>query len=151
MNAVAERESMSHMVHGHPRDWLNPMLAVWKVQYLRAMRGYQQFADGMRHFDGWPASTILGKIRAEGEGAGQGGTFKQHFSEVYFGDGLLIWRAMQEMPIGPKEVLYAKLLSYESVSKQIKLLGITWQEHGTRLDCAYYYLAGRLSRPLEND
>ena len=120
------------------------MLLVWRTQYLRIVRGYKVLPDGMLHFDGFPTTTVLGRIKIDGEGAGQGGTFNQHFAEVYYGDGLVIWRAMQGMPYLPKQVLYAKMLSREPIKEQVKVLGLKTTNYFMLLDNAYYYLAGRI-------
>jgi len=128
----------------HPKEWLAPMLRTWRVQYLRVATGRRVFPDGHVHLDGWPTATVLGRIRAEGEGAGQRGTVGQHFAEVYTGEALLIWRAMHGMPIGPKEVLYAKTLARDPVRLQAQMLGLKTSAYWSLLDNAYYYLAGRV-------
>ncbi len=122
------------------------MLRVWRVQYLRIHRGYKVLADGALHWDGWPTVTVMGKIRTDGEGAGQQGAHTQHFPEVYSKDGLLIWRALEGMPIAPREVLYAKWLSSEPVRVQARFLELPISRYWVLLDNAYYYVAGRIER-----
>jgi hypothetical protein len=128
----------------HPKEWIIPMLRTWRVQYLRAATGRRVFPDGHVHVDGWPTATVLGRIRAEGDGASQRGTVGQHFAEVYTGEALLVWRGMFGMPIAPKEVLFAKTLARDPVRLQAQMLGLKTSAYWSLLDNAYYYLAGRI-------
>lgn len=121
------------------------MLRVWRTQYLRIHRGYRVLPDGTKHWDGWPTVTVMGKIRIDAEGAGQG-VRGQSFPEVYTGPGLTIWRAMDGMPIAPREVLHAKWLAGEPVKIQAPILGLKIRTYWILLDNAYYYLAGRIER-----
>jgi hypothetical protein len=132
---------------GHPKEWLHPMLKSWAEQYVRARNGYRTFADGTRHFDGWPVATVLAKIREDGEGAGQG-MRRQSYAEVYAGDGLTIWRAMDGMRIDLREVLYARYLSRQPIRQQAQNLGLGERDYFRLLDNAFHYLEGRISAAI---
>ena len=131
-----------------PKEWLPRYLQEWARQYSRIRNAGRWVTDakGHRvwHFDGWPTATVLGKVRMEGEGAAQG-TRAQTFADVYTGDALLVWRAMFDMPISPREVIHAKYLSHEPYREQIKSLGITQGEYWRELDRGYYWIAARLT------
>ena len=122
---------------------LDPMLREWARQYRRIWLGGVVYPDGQFTPDGWPTTTILGKLREERDGATQG-RVSQHFDEVYHGDGLLVWRAMERMPIGPRSVIYCKYLCRDLVRTQADEIGISVATYWAMLDRAYYFLAGRL-------
>lgn len=125
------------------KSMLEPMCREWSRQYRRIAQGGVIRHDGVFEPDGWPTTTILAKLREERDGAGQR-RLTQHFAEVYRGDGLLIWRAMDRMPLPERQVLYARFLSRDLVKVQAELLGVSVAQYWTTLDRAYYYLAGRL-------
>lgn len=125
------------------KSTLDPMCREWARQYRRIAQGGVVYPDGTFVVDGWPTVTLLGKLREERDGATQG-RMSQHFAEVYRGDGLLIWLAMESMPLREREVLYARYLSRDLVRTQADELGISVAQYWSRLDCAYFFLAGRL-------
>lgn len=129
------------------KSMIEPMCREWARQYRRIVQGGVVRADGVFEPDGWPTTTILGKLREERDGAGQG-KVSQHFAEVYRGDGLLIRRAMERMPLAEREVLYARHLSRDLVRTQADVLGLSVAGYWSRLDRAYFFLAGRVDAML---
>ncbi len=133
---------------GYWRDWLPPMMRAWATQYARALNAgrWVRSATGADqwHFDGLPLATLLGKIRAEGEGAGQGSVRNQRFDEVYHGDGLIIWRAMSGMRIEQREVIHAKYLCRGGYRDHCRLLGISKTAYWGHYNEGHAYIAGRV-------
>jgi hypothetical protein len=117
------------------------MLRTWRAQTVRNWTGKREFPDGPPHTDGWPTVSLLGRI----DQTWGGGPPDQRWAEVYTGDGLHVWRALHDMPFQPRLVLYAKYLSSEPVKRQAHLLGISVSLYWSSLDCAYYFLAGRMA------
>lgn len=115
------------------KEWLEPMIETWRGQVLGAWRGE----------DGWPARTVLGRIIDEGAGASHGGGSQRVF-EVYHGDGLKIRRAIEGMPLGPRQVFVAHYLASGNATSKSAELGIKKSRYWSLLDAAYHYLAGHL-------
>lgn len=124
----------------HPKDWI-PVIA---KQWAAARRRIDNGGDSKGHRDGWPTATILGKIKEEAAGAGQGAR-KQHFPEVFTGDVLLLRRSMEGMPIAQREVFEAHFLSSDPVRIRADELGVSVATYWNLLDGAYLYVAGRFS------
>lgn len=116
------------------KEWIVPMLRQW--------------ADQRRRFDlgAWPES-YLGRAREERGGfmQGSGGT---NYKEVYRGDALVVWRAMQGLPYQQRLAIEAHFLNPKRVTAKQKAdeLGVSVPKFWTLLDCAYFYLAGRIER-----
>lgn len=115
------------------REWLEPMLYVWKDQVLASWQGH----------DGWPARTVLARIIEEGAGASHG-RGNQRVFEVFSNDGLKIRLAMEGMPIGPRQVLAVHYLADGNAKSKAKELEISKSRYWAMLDSAYHYLAGHL-------
>jgi len=94
---------------------------------------------------GWENMSLLGRIREEQEGAGQG-YFRQRFRELYTGVALDVHRAVQGMPhldwyyINLKHVLPGK------DSWKIKKIGVSRDTFYAKLGRAERYVAERLDR-----
>lgn len=73
------------------------MCVVYGIQWRRCALGGMLFEDGGRHIDGAPKSTwvrdpIADALREQSEFA------RQHWQEVFTGEGLEIWRASLALP-----------------------------------------------------
>jgi hypothetical protein len=125
------------------KSMIEPMCREWARQYRRLAQGGVVYPDKAFAPDGWPMSTLLGKMREEGAGAAQG-RISQHFAEVYSGDGLLIWRAMERMPLLERVVVHGRFLGCEPVKEQAAQIGISPAGYWATLDRAFFFLAGRV-------
>jgi DNA-directed RNA polymerase specialized sigma24 family protein len=116
------------------KEWVVPMVRRW--------------ADQRRSFDrnAWPQS-YLGRAREELGGfmQGSGGV---NYKEVYWGDGLIVWRALQGMPYEQRQAIETHYLSPKGITAKQKAdeVGVSVPKFWTLLDCAYFYLAGRIER-----
>jgi hypothetical protein len=81
-------------------EWVHTACRRWGRQKRRIWTGKDWYIDsaGIRRYDvdGY-ASSLLGRIRDERDGAGQS-QIKQHWPEVLWGDGLEVQRAIIGMP-----------------------------------------------------
>lgn len=123
------------------KEWLIPLVKAFYAETRRFDR------------DSYPES-CLGRMREERGGFGQG-ALRQHYPEVRCRDGLMMRRAIEGMPFALRAVLDAHYAAHgDSVTEKAKALGLSKPTYWVKLDCAYYYLAGRIERldsePVEN-
>lgn len=81
--------------------WLRLACRRWGSQKRRVILGHVARPGYITHVDGYPAQSVLARIRDERDGAGQGAVATQRWLEVYTGDGLDVQRAIQGMPEHP--------------------------------------------------
>lgn len=93
--------------------WVQEMCRRWARAKLRIWNG----GDGKGHEDGWPASSIAGRIRDEGEGLGQG-AIRQHYAEVMVGEALLVERVVKGMPFKQRLVLHLHYIIHPGSAKE---------------------------------
>lgn len=86
-------------------SWVLLALSAWGKQKRRIWEGGAVSRNGHRHIDGY-ANSLLGRIREEREGAGQGARTVQHWPEVYHGQALEVQRALIGIPERPHLVLH---------------------------------------------
>ena len=116
------------------KEWLPQLLK----SYYRETRYFDRNA--------WPES-YLGRAREERGGFMQGAT-DRHYPEVRGPQGLLVRRAIEGMAYELRAVVEAHYASPHGVTskERAKALGVSVPKYWTLLDCAYYYLAGRIER-----
>ena len=113
------------------KEWLPPMLRAYYAETRKFDR------------DAWPES-YLGTAQEERGGYGQGAV-RQHYKEVRGRDGLEIRRAMEGMPYELRAIVDAHYAAAKvPVKQKSKALGVSVPKYWTLLDCAYFYIAGRL-------
>lgn len=79
-------------------DWIDQAGKAWGTQRRRILLGGYSH-DGGFHHDGYPARSILAKLREEREGAAHANTGTgQHYAEVLRGDALAFRRALDGAP-----------------------------------------------------
>jgi hypothetical protein len=128
------------------KEWLVPMLRVWAAQRRRVLSGMKALRPSLGdpnpgvHFDGW-SSTSPAAAPHEG---GFGTDIQQHFPEVYSGDGLIIWRALQGCEYGIWQILHTHWILPGDIDAKIEGLGTGRREYYRMLDEAYIWLAGRV-------
>lgn len=74
-------------------DYIEEAGHAWGAQRRRVVLG-GFVVDGVPHQDGFSRSSLLARIRELGDGAAQRGQPRQHFAEVYTGEGLAFQRAI---------------------------------------------------------
>jgi hypothetical protein len=121
------------------------MLRVWAAQKKRAMSGVRRFADGTVHEEGWNATSSVA-VALQGRGTGGSGAKGQRMTEVYTGDGLIIWRIYSDAPIEVREILFAHYVASGRAHTKAAQLEISVPTYWKRLDSAHYFVAGRLDR-----
>ena len=116
------------------KEWLPQMLKA----YFRETRNFAH--------DAWPES-YLGRAREERGGFLQGAG-SQPCREVRRHEGLIVRRAIEGMAYELRAVVEAHYNSPRGVTikEKARALGISVPKYWTQLDCAYYYLAGRIER-----
>lgn len=126
------------------------MLQRWARQKQRAMTGTRKFADGGIHDDGF-SSMSASAFGREGGSTGGSSSSTQHYAEVYTGDALLIWRIFATAPRELVEICTAHYLEGGDANRKARNLHISRTQYWTRLECACYYIAGRLDAgtPIE--
>lgn len=82
--------------------WLMEMIRQWASQKRRAWEGreHREGADHHRHEYGWSATSVLGRIYEERDGASHGSS-SNHFPEHYSRNALLVRRAIEGMDEDP--------------------------------------------------
>ena len=117
--------------------WVQEMCRRWARAKLRIWNG----GDGKGHEDGWPASSIAGRIREEGEGSGQG-PLRQHYAEVMVGEALIVARAIEGMAFGQRLCLHLHYLTKAPVREKAKFVGISPAGYWSLLGVAHGQIAG---------
>jgi DNA-directed RNA polymerase specialized sigma24 family protein len=108
----------------------------WARAKLRIWNG----GDGKGHEDGWPASSIAGRIRDEGEGLGQG-AIRQHYAEVMVGEALIVARALDGMAFGQRLALHLHYLTGASAREKARFVGVSKAGYWTLLGVAHNRVA----------
>jgi hypothetical protein len=126
-------------------EWVRQACRRWGRQKRRIWSG----TDWHGNLDGY-AESLLGRIRDEREGAGQG-MRAQHWPEVYWGDGLDVQRALIGMP---ERQFYALHLHYVwdprwgiTAARKASYMGIGRSEYFELVDRAETWVHARLTRP----
>ena len=117
-------------------EWVKGMCRTWARQKARVWLGGH---DG--HVDGWPPSSMAGKLREELEGAGQG-KMEQHFAEVLVGDALLVQRSIEDMPWSVRLVLHLHYLAMDNVKEKAAFAGVSRAHYWNLLGRAHARVAG---------
>jgi hypothetical protein len=99
-SAIAVSESRTAIRSNDVPVWVLSALNTWGRQKRRIWEGGATSRSGHRHVDGY-VNSLLGRIREEREGAGQGARTMQRWPEVYQGVGLEVQRALVGMPERP--------------------------------------------------
>lgn len=132
-------------------DWIDAMCKTWGAQVRKRAADRK---DG--HEEGWHATSIMGKVKEEWEGAGHrgGGRPFQPVFAGYTGEALEVHRAIFE-PRPMQFDLYATLKVHycvrapaKSKVQQLQLLlgrSISVREYWEQIDRAHYFMAGRLT------
>ena len=85
--------------------WVRDALCVWGREKYRLWLGGYTYRDpsgtDRLHIDGYMTASLLAKIRAERDGAGQGGLRTQHWPELYSEIGLEVQRCLPGAPERP--------------------------------------------------
>src|SRR2546423_279673 len=126
-------------------DWLRPMLRTWGQQRRRILTGRRQFREGAAHIDGHPSRSALAGL-FEG---GSSGKVEQHFAEVYTGDGLEVWRAMQGAAFGVRQILEFHYVVPGIASEKAEALGVGVDAYYARLREGEARLAERITAPSD--
>lgn len=133
-------------------EWVTLANIRWGKQKRRIWTGKEWYIDssGKRRYDvdGY-ASSLLGRIRDEGAGAGQG-QLKQHWDEVFWGDGLEVQRAipgMSEMPfaVGHLQFVFDPEFGL-TAPKKAALLDISTRTYWDELKLFQTWIQARLYR-----
>jgi hypothetical protein len=123
-------------------QWIRTACRRWGSQKRRIWTG----KDWHGNVDGY-AQSLLGRIRDEREGAGQG-TSSQRWPEVFWGDGLDVQRAIVGMPETPYCVLHLQFVFDPdfglSIERRARLLELKRTAYTDALDNAEHFLMGRM-------
>lgn len=123
-------------------QWVRNACHRWGRQKRRIWTG----RDWHGNIDGY-AQSLLGRIRDEREGAGQG-TAAQRWPEVFWGDGLDVQRAIVGMPEKPYAVLHLQFVFDPafglSIDRRARLLELKRTSYTDALENAEHFLLGRL-------
>jgi hypothetical protein len=130
------------------RETVEPLLRAWAVQRRRVLLGgyWRRISLGLYdppawHCDGHPELSVAALVRD----GGRSGKIEQHFAEVYTGDALTVWRALNGAPEQSREVLDVHyVVTMGSLRTRWEFLGLDRKGYFTRLRIAEHYLAGRL-------
>jgi hypothetical protein len=150
LNAVAidvERDVVVRDLREKPRKrgaidaWLDNMLRRYMGQKSAMWNGRNR----LDHSFGWSSASVLGKIKDERDGAGQG-SFRQAFAEFFTEDALLVRRSLEGMSYDPYIVGHLHYMVAASVSVKARDAGYapstywdhlkvfhTWVERGVTL------------------
>lgn len=125
-------------------DWVVVSLRTWAAQW--------------HAIDSSDASlpSVLGRIKAQREGAHSGGPVRQVFPEVYRGDGLLVQRALHFGDGVMRETAAAHYLvppppRGPTARVKAELLGLSVRTYWVRVDGLHSYLAGWLARETASE
>lgn len=92
-------------------DWVRLACNRWGRQKRRMWQGKESYINSEKqqrtHVDGY-AESFMGRIKDERVAAGQTSGVRQHWDEVYWGEGLEVQRAIVGMPATPYDVLHLK-------------------------------------------
>lgn len=133
-------------------DYIEEAGHAWGAQRRRVVLG-GFVVDGVPHQDGFSRSSLLARIRELGDGAGQRGQLRQHFAEVYTGEGLAFqraiagarehWRVLAELRyVVPNRVVAGKQkLAY--LQQQFPRQFSGRQRYYEQLELFHNWLAGR--------
>lgn len=128
-------------------EWIRRANGIWGRQKRRVWCGH----DWHGNVDGY-AQSLLGRIREEREGAGQG-TPAQRWPEVYWGDGLDVQRSLFGMPEIPYAVLHMHYVWDPewnvSITQKARALTIAREAYYNALDRAEYWVWSRLDAQPE--
>lgn len=123
-------------------DWIRRANGMWGRQKRRIWCGH----DWHGNVDGY-AQSLIGRIREEREGAGQG-TPSQRWPEVFWGDGLDVQRSLLGMPEMPYAVLHLHYVWDPewaiTASRKARALSIQREIYYDHLDRAEYWIWARL-------
>lgn len=133
-------------------DYVRLACRRWGRQKRRIWRGEEWYinSEGKRvhHIDGY-ASSLLGRIREEREGAGQS-IISQKWDEVYWGDGLDVRRCLPGMPERPLAVLHLQYVWDPefaiTASRKAALLEMSLANYWSWLKNAEFWVFARLDR-----
>lgn len=123
-------------------DWVRKSNGLWGRQKRRIWTGM----DWHKNVDGY-AQSLLGRIREEREGAGQG-VRVQRWPEVYWGDGLEVQRSLLGMPETPYAVLHLHYVWDPewnvTAGRKARCIGIERDVYYDHLDRAEFWIWSRL-------
>jgi hypothetical protein len=123
-------------------DWVRKSNSLWGRQKRRIWTG----ADWHGNVDGY-AQSLLGRIRDEREGAGQG-QHSQKWPEVFWGDGLDVQRSLLGLPEMPYSVLHLHYVWDPewniTVGRKARCIGIDRETYYDHLDRAEFWIWSRL-------
>jgi len=130
-------------------DWVRSDCRLWGRQKRRIWEG----RDWHGNIDGY-AQSLLGRIREEREGAGQG-TPTQRWPEVFWGSGLDVQRALMGMPERQFAVLHFQYVWNPewgiTVERKARYLGIKRTEYFGVVESAETWIHSRLDLRLGPD
>ena len=123
------------------------MLTTWGEQRRRVLTGRTErqvwLFDGRKlhthavnHVDGWAEKSPAAALRD----GGRSGKVEQHFAEVYTGDGLEVWRALEG---APELVRVALEWRYVGEAARIELTPTGWEAISGLVSRGVHYVAGR--------
>lgn len=129
-------------------EWVGDMCRVWGRQKRRHLEGgfsyINEKGEEIRHVDGWPPVSIMGKYREERDGSSQGKR-EQHFPEGFTGEGLMVAVALIGMPEPQARALWMHYVPPKLPSKRrAQLCSQTVREYFDNLDRAHYWIMARL-------
>lgn len=128
-------------------DWIRRANGLWGRQKRRIWCGH----DWHGNVDGY-AQSLLGRIREERDGAGQG-TPSQRWPEVFWGEGLDVQRSLLGMPEVPYAVLHLHYVWDPEwnvpITQKARALNIAREAYYESLDRAEYWVWSRLDADPE--
>ena len=116
------------------------------------MSGLRRFADGSVHADGYSSISVAAFAREGGStmSSGPRGT-GAHFSELYTGSGLRIWRIYQRLPPRLREIIFAHYIAQGEAKGRARALGISLRVYYSRLENAYFYIARQYAAQADRE
>jgi len=138
-------------------DWVGEALREWGYQRRRLdLGGYGAHSEGVTrwHWDGWPARSVQGKSKDEGEGASYTAD-GQHYAEVLLGDGLKVARALNSAPEKLRDLAYVHYVipRHVAITKQ-KISELKYSNaraYYTDLGRLHVWVAARWDVPRETN
>lgn len=130
------------MVSNDVPDWIRRANGIWGRQKRRIWCGH----DWHGNVDGY-AQSLLGRIREERDGAGQGAP-SQRWPEVFWGDGLDVQRSILGMPETPYAVLHLHYVWDPEwnvkATQKARAISVSRDVYYDSLDRAEYWIWSRL-------
>lgn len=137
-------------------DWVRLACNRWGRQKRRMWQGKETYINSEKqqrtHVDGY-AESFMGRIKDERVAAGQTSGVRQHWDEVYWGEGLEVQRAIVGMPATAYDVLHLKYVWDPdfglSWAARAQVLGLKERAFWEALGRAEFWVFARLEPSAE--